>query len=159
MSAAQDVIRRFMAVFGEPKTPDPDAFITEYEKALTGYEKRFLDAAADRLIKRSTFWPKPAEVLAEANAISSEFYGRNGTDWDAVERDRREGWKLADLGKAKIDDEAKARVREMVAEMKRNIKAITSNPDDEVDWESGSRDSFEARLHLSRNVKLHRRSA
>lgn len=72
MSVAKEVISRFMAVFGEPKTPDPDGFLVEFAQCLSGCEATALRKAADTLIRRSTFWPKPAEVLELVSEILAE---------------------------------------------------------------------------------------
>lgn len=72
MSAAKEVIKRFMAVFGEPRTPDPDTFLVEFERSLEGYDAKALRKACDTLIRKSTFWPKPAEVIEIAATILTE---------------------------------------------------------------------------------------
>lgn len=70
--SADRVIARLMAVFGEPKTPDPDLYVEEFRKALVGYEGHILDKAVDRWMKRDTaFWPRPGELLAEARSVAA----------------------------------------------------------------------------------------
>ena len=67
---AEEVVARLSAVYGDPKTPDPAMFVDEYIKALTGFDGRVLHRAADRVIKSSMFWPRPAELIAEIDDVS-----------------------------------------------------------------------------------------
>ena len=66
------IIDRFVAVFGEPRVPDPALFLVEYRRALVGLDAGVLDKVADVLICKSTFWPKPAEVLELASGILAD---------------------------------------------------------------------------------------
>jgi len=70
--SAKDTLRRFMAVYGEPRTPDPDEFLTEFAACLEGCDASALRKATDRLIRKSAFWPKPAEVLEAVSSILAE---------------------------------------------------------------------------------------
>jgi hypothetical protein len=70
--SAKDTLRRFMAVYGEPRTPDPDEFLTEFAACLEGCDASALRKATDRLIRKSSFWPKPAEVLEAVSSILAE---------------------------------------------------------------------------------------
>jgi hypothetical protein len=72
MSIADEIIERFMAIFGEPKTPNPEVFLAEYADCMEGYDEAALRRAADRLIRSKTFWPRPAELLEEANRVLAE---------------------------------------------------------------------------------------
>lgn len=100
MTPADEVIERFLAMFGDPKTGNPELFLVEYRKALTGYGADLLRRAADRVMKTATFWPKPAELLEQVNILAANRYGSNPVDWDAVEAERRKGWSFADVDKA-----------------------------------------------------------
>lgn len=71
-TASEQLIGRFMAMFGEPKTPDPDGFLVEYARAIDGTDADALRRAGDILIRKSTFWPKPSEVLDLVGEILAE---------------------------------------------------------------------------------------
>lgn len=159
MNAADDAIERFLAMFGEPKTPNPSRFIEEYRKALRGIDGDVLDRAVDRIMRKTTFWPKPAEVIQEAHQVAAEKYEHKAEDWDAIEADRKQGWKFSDLSKSAATPESKARVQAMVDEMKRNIAAnkIDTKEPVEIDWARGQRDGFEEMQRTSPNKGLHRR--
>jgi hypothetical protein len=146
MSPAEEVVARLNAVYGDPKTPDPGMFVAEYIKALTGFDGRVLHKAADRVIKSSTFWPKPAELIAEAEHVASEFYRHRPVDGDALDAERRKGWGPKDL-------EAHA---EFMAEWKRVMSANVVTETDDVDWEAGLKPAFGEMQHASRNV-VHRK--
>lgn len=107
MTPVDKMIARFMAVYGEPRTTDPEMFLAEYRKALTPYSAEILEAATDRLILSSAFWPKPAEAIAEAQRVIALAPKSRPIDWDAVEAERRKGWTFNDVTKAasKFDGE------------------------------------------------------
>ena len=161
MNAADDAIERFLAMFGEPKTPNPERFIGEYRKALIGIDADVLERAVDRIMRSTTFWPKPAEVIQEAHRVAAEKYQHRPDDWDAIEADRKAGWKFADLAKSAPTPEQKARVQAMVDEMKRNFAAnrIDEKEPIEIDWKRGQRDGFEEMQRTSPNKGLHRKRA
>lgn len=69
MTPEQKLISRLLAMFGEPKSLDPDQFVKDFAKAIEGYSPELLEAAGDAVIRKCTFWPKPAEVIAEAVRI------------------------------------------------------------------------------------------
>lgn len=130
MSAADDLIDRFMAVFGEPKTVDVDKFLDEYAKALRGLDARVLEKAGDTIIKRSTFWPRPAEVYAEAEKAAAVLYAARGRDEFKTYR-------------KEPTPEEKARVRAMCEEFfaERVTQAKPERRSDE--WADVTRDAFE----------------
>lgn len=69
MSPEQKLLSRLLAMFGEPKSLDPDQFVKDFAKAIEGYSPELLELAGDAVIRKCTFWPKPAEVIAEAVRI------------------------------------------------------------------------------------------
>lgn len=73
-TAAQRAVARFAAMYGEPRSPDPEAFFEEFARALSGTEPRILDEAVSRTVRDAVFWPKPAEVLAHARVVAAERY-------------------------------------------------------------------------------------
>lgn len=64
MSYAETAIARLSAVFGEPRTENPELFVAEFSRAIARTDSQLLDRAIDDVIANCTFWPKPAEVLA-----------------------------------------------------------------------------------------------
>lgn len=150
MSPAEEAIERLIAVFGEPKTPSPERFLDEYRKALTGLEARILDGAVDRIIKRSTFWPKPAEIIEEANTIAAAVYRHQSTNWDAVEADRKRGWSPDDLAKH----------NEFMDQWRRIMSSnVTAKDDaDTKEFAKVQREPFEEMQRNSPNRGLHRRA-
>ena len=145
-SPAEEVVARLNAVYGDPKTPDPGMFVAEYIKALTGFDGRVLHKAADRVIKTAMFWPRPAEIISEAEHVASELYRHRPVDGDALDAERRKGWGPKDL-------EAHA---EFMAEWRRVIEAnVVVEIDDEC-WDTGQKPEFQKMQHASRNV-VHRK--
>jgi hypothetical protein len=138
---AEEVVARLNAVYGDPKTPDPAMFVAEYIKALTGFDAKVLHKAADRVIKQSTFWPKPAEIIAEAEHVASEFYRHRPVDGDALDAERRKGWGPKDL----------AAHAEFMAEWRRVIEANVVVEIDDVSWDAGQKPAFTEMQHTSRN--------
>ena len=87
MSPAEEMIRRFGAVFGEPRTDDPELFLREYAQAVSGWDAAILKRVGDRLVRQAKYWPRPAEVCELAEALvadmprpSRALAGAN-TDW------------------------------------------------------------------------------
>lgn len=66
------LIQRFIAVFGEPKTPNPEEFLAEFAKAIAGWKLHVLDQVGDEIIRSNQFWPKPAEVNDKASALAEK---------------------------------------------------------------------------------------
>lgn len=63
MTPQAKLISRLLNIFGEPKCEDPAAYIDEFEQAISGYAEDVLAQAGTEVIKRCTFWPRPAEVI------------------------------------------------------------------------------------------------
>ena len=82
MSAVRDVvIRRFVTVFGEPKTDNSSAMVAEYERALRGTSPEVLQRAVDKLLRKTKFrvWPTIGEcmdavreAISDARAVSGK---------------------------------------------------------------------------------------
>lgn len=68
MTPQHEILKRLVGVYGEPKTPDVETFFAEFAKALEGYSRDALNLACSRVIRTSTFWPKPAEILEHVRA-------------------------------------------------------------------------------------------
>lgn len=68
------VIRRFMVIYGEPKTPNPSEFRAEYERALSGYTESTLSRAVDHVVQEfkpfaSQPWPAISAVIAACKKV------------------------------------------------------------------------------------------
>ena len=75
MSAVRDVvIRRFVTVFGEPKTDNSSAMVAEYERALHGTSPEVLHRAVDKLLRKTKFrvWPTIGECMDAVQAAAEE---------------------------------------------------------------------------------------
>lgn len=151
------LINRLNVLYGSPETPDPRGFLREYESMLARYSPEVIRKAGDYIRDNHTrrSWPTPGEVRGALLAVAP---APSPVDWDAEEAERRKGWSLSDLGKAKIDDAAKARVQAMVDEMKRNFAAnkVNDKPDStEPNWQRGQRDGFLDMQRNSPNKAMH----
>jgi len=143
MSPADEIIERFLAMFGEPKTTNPALFLEEYRKALTGYDGDLLHRATDRVMKTATFWPKPAEVLAVVTEIAADRYRHLPAEHTHGDLPKR-------------TPEEIQRAQEMVDGMKRIFAARqVDNPVADVDWINGQRPGFEEMQRNSPNKGLH----
>lgn len=145
MSISDEIINRFNAVFGEPRTPDPDTFLTEFARCMDGYDENALRKAADRLIATSTFWPKPAELLAEANRILA--------DKRKFQPPENETFRIAPKTPEQL-----AMANELVANFKKFMAenvTISEKPDTTTNWKRGQRPGFEAMQRNSPNPGLH----
>jgi hypothetical protein len=115
MSDVTDLmLRRFGVLYGEPKTPDIEAFVGEYERSMRGFRKDVISRAADKLIdahdRRS--WPTPGECHKACDAAAEEIETRRrpATSFEPEPR----------VGEPP-SEESKARCRALVAELKRTI--------------------------------------
>lgn len=71
MSPQERLIARLMTVYGEPKTNDPGLYIEEFDKAVQGWSAEILDQAGDEVIRKCTFWPRPAEIIERCESIAA----------------------------------------------------------------------------------------
>lgn len=69
MTPEQKLVHTLLVMYGEPNTPDPKLYIETFTKAIVGHPADLLEAAGEAIIKKNTFWPKPAEVLAEVTRL------------------------------------------------------------------------------------------
>lgn len=142
MSPQAKLIERLVTVFGMPERPDPDAFLNEFAKALKGWPEQVLEKAGDRIIRSSTFWPKPSEVALECERVI------------AWERKPEPNLPLGDEP-SQPTPEAKQRVRAMVADLKAKI-AMQSLPERDVVLPPTDAFEFERMQATSPNRGLHR---
>lgn len=142
MNAEDKMIQRLLSVFGEPKTPNPELFLEEFAKAIKGWDARVLEEAGDRVIRSSTFWPKPAELIEEATAIAAAMYAPKATPLD-------------DTNWPEPSPEAKARVDALLRETLPKLKAGGKVFTDPKPLPDVSRQSFETTQRESPNTSLH----
>lgn len=148
LNAAQTAVARLAAVYGEPKTPNPDMFADEFVRALTGYDARLLEAAVDRVVRESTFWPKPAEVIAAARSVAAALYASKPAEHKPIEP------------RIERTPEAKAEVDRLIDEFRRDVAARALDGNDRereraTDWSRGNRDGFAA-MQSESSTGLHR---
>lgn len=83
-------IRRLLAVYGTPKTDEPDILFEEFRKALTGFRADILAKGVDAVIKDRAFsnWPTVGEVVQACRDVSAAMsdsfapeHKKFGHDW------------------------------------------------------------------------------
>jgi hypothetical protein len=79
MTPEDRLIQRFISVYGEPKTPNPEMFLNEFAEAISGWNIQILDKVGSDIIRSSQFWPKPAEIIERAKLLAAE-RSKNGQD-------------------------------------------------------------------------------
>lgn len=72
------MLRRFTVLYGEPKTPNREAYIAEYVAALKGYSEAALTEAATAVIQARTIpvWPSVGECVKAARAAADSIESR-----------------------------------------------------------------------------------
>lgn len=139
-------VARLIAVFGEPRTADPELYVAEFRKALKGIDPHVLELAVDQWMRKDTaFWPRPGELLAEVQTASAKIYARKPAEHAPLE------------DRPVLDAAARARVEKLVAE------TISAMGDDgriageatPTQWDRGHRAAFAAMQAQSPNVHLH----
>lgn len=131
------LIERLMNVFGEPKAENPAAYVEEFGKAVKGYSEEILERAGDEVIKSSTFWPRPAEIVQKAESIAAQIASANRKP--AV----REEW-------PEPTDDQRRRATELVERAKQAM-ASKALPVEAVELPSVDREAFEAMQRNSPN--------
>lgn len=155
MNVADEIIGRFNAVFGEPRTDNPDLFLQEFARCMDGYDENALRKAADRLIAKNTFWPKPAELLGEVRTILADqrrFRSPERGSWE-FRHAEREPFTPVQRSQEEID-----RANELVANFKKFLAEHTTVSDREKvepDWKNGQRPGFAKMQRESPNKGLH----
>lgn len=138
------LIRRLVAVFGEPKTDDPELYLAEFERALTGWSAEILQLAGDKVINESVFWPKPAEVIGVARVVAGDLARKNSKP------------EHLPIYKNQASEEEKARVKELVRLALVGIRRHDSDEPVIRDETAPNRDEFEA-MQLNSPNRFHRR--
>ena len=159
----KDTFARLSVIYGTPPAENAKAFVAEYQRVFDEFDKRFHDEACNIVIDTHAFpsWPKPADVRKALHAAAAKH--SKPIDWDAVEAERREGWKFSDLEKTAKNrgPEWQERHSQMMSEWREFMGTVASDAQlaDGVDWQKGQRDEFERMQRESPNQGLHRTKA
>lgn len=151
--SANLVIKRLTVMFGAPNTPEPDHFFEEYHRALVGLDADLLTKAADQVILKSVYWPRPGEIFAEYQRLARE------RDWwrerKAAGTERPEPTAKPE----KRDAAWQARQDAIMAEFRATMSAIAGErgPTNDIDWERGQRPGF-LRMQRESPNGMHRRA-
>jgi len=136
------LISRLLNVYGEPKCDDPGAYIEEFELAITGYAGDVLDQAGNEIVKRCTFWPRPAEVVAKIEAI-------------LIQREARKPPKPKEPDYPPPTPEQRERARKILAMGVAAMRSKAPRPAEPPPLPDVSRPAFEAMQQSSHNRYLH----
>lgn len=83
------VIRRFVTIYGEPKTPNPSEFRAEYERALASYTEATLNRAVDTVVQEfrpfaNQPWPAISDVIKAARKACEGTAADAKTEMDKI---------------------------------------------------------------------------
>lgn len=148
IDAPEDMlVERLLAVFRAPDVDNPDLYITEFSRAIRGWDASVLDRAGDEVIRTCKFWPRPAEVNDIARSIAAA---------DAAAK-IRSAKPDREHDRPPPSPEMVDRVTSMMQEFRRNMAANSVWPQKKpVDWMRAQRDEFERMQRDSQNHGLHR---
>lgn len=81
-------IRRLMAVYGTPKTDEPQILFDEFAKALSGFRTDLLAKGVDRVIKDRAFstWPTVGEVVKACRDVCEEMADKHVVEFPKPDR-------------------------------------------------------------------------
>ncbi len=142
------MIERFAAQWGDPKTPNDEMFLGEYERALSGTDPDILREATDTVIDSETYWPRVAIVKRHVEAA-------------AVRRDTSRRYKNPEhqpFDDAPHNPEMKARVAALLSkatEVLRGMGDPIKGPTEPLP--DVTKPAFEDMQRNSPNPHLHRR--
>jgi hypothetical protein len=110
----QNVIRRFLTVYGAPNTHDEAAYFDEYIRALSKVSESLLKSAVDEIIDNRTFssWPTVGEIRNTVNSVAARNYRPHIDKFEYYE---------------KPDEESCQRVSEIAALLTEALKQPTSS--------------------------------
>lgn len=68
------LLQRLAVVYGQPDSPDPQAYLAEVAKLMSKYHNSTLDAAADLILKthRGYRWPTPAQCVTACEDVLAD---------------------------------------------------------------------------------------
>lgn len=144
MSAIDQIIRRMLNIYGEPKCDDPAGYLAEMREALRGYSDAALARAGDLARNECKWFPKPAELRDLASRAAAEAYKPEQPARDADMPQRT--------------PEQIARAQALMDEFRRNMAGKFIGSRDVVEAADASRPAFEAMQRSSRNGWLHRKA-
>ena len=162
MNDVDTFLNRMAVLYGSPDTPDMKSFVSEYRKMLERYDGELLQKAGDiiRDTHQRKSWPTPGEIrIALINAADAR---EDAKDWDAIEEERKAGWRFSDLKKAKFFDDPEWQKEHET--LMANFRAFMSKVEDdeakrngtETDWKRGQRDSFDEMQRTSAHKGMNR---
>jgi hypothetical protein len=138
-----DVIARFIAVWGEPKTDHGDLFIAEYRRSLANTDGDVLEAAASAAIDGEDYWPRPAALRRHVSTAAARL--------QALRRPAEH----RPIDPTPPSPEQVARVGQMMADLKRSLSAINDAFTPPPPPPKADRDTFAAMQAASPNRELH----
>lgn len=136
------VVARLIAVFGEPKTPDPVLFLEEFAKAVKPFDADVLEKATDEVIRDCAFWPRPKEIVDRAIAYATKKARRN------VPPPREEP------RPPPLTPEQRSELKKIMADFYERMN-IQGDDAHLVDWKRGQRPQFEEMMRTSPNRHLY----
>lgn len=141
----EQLIQRFIAVWGEPKTDYADTFIAEYQRILAGQPANVLTLTGDLCVDQETYWPRPADVLRHLWKARERLIKYTPPEHQPIE----DG--------PPVDPEMRARVGELMKELAKKL-SVAQEPLEEKKnyWRDVTRPAFEDMQRNSPNQFLHR---
>lgn len=143
----EDLIERLVAVFGEPRVNDPNAYMAECAKAWSGWSGSILHRAGDELIRTAKFFPRPAEINDIAGRIAADDASRKAASAPPrIEAERQPP-----------TPEQCERTSLLVQQLKRFVAehTLSDKPAPKVDWTRVQRPAVERMQRESPNRELH----
>lgn len=142
------LIARLTAVFGEPRSDEPESFVAEFERAIHGYDAEVLAKVGDEIIATTVpndrgwvIWPLPGVVRKIADRLSAaKFKPKYQPTED----------------RPPITQEQSARAEELMTEFRKAVERLNVTPtNDAKPWREASKPAFDRMQRESPNRKLH----
>lgn len=142
--SVKSVIARFVSVWGMPNTANPDQFLAEFRRSFENTSDELLEKAADELIDKSKFWPRPGDMHETIREIISRAPSPTLTAVPKTEQ-------LPERSPDEIE-----RARRLMEEFRRTAEALAAPPDLNTKTPKfPNRDEFRAMQERSPNTHLH----
>ena len=78
MTITNPLIKRLLVVFSEPESPNPEAFLTEYQTLVAKFSNEVLERAGDALIRTGGGkWPTPKKLVDACVKAEESLIARN----------------------------------------------------------------------------------
>lgn len=144
----EQLIQRFVAVWGEPKTDYADTFIAEYQRILDGQRADVLVLTGDLCIDQESYWPRPADVRRHLSTAVSRLVKYIPPEHRPIE------------DAPPIDPEMRDRVGAVMNDLVKKMRVAQDPPEDRPNyWRDVTKPAFEDMQRNSPNAKLHRRGS